>query len=146
MVLLKPNSETYSLHLGELPYEKVSDVRWQFLFWPLRGTKKGVVQAFIDLQKATKLAAYEVGNMCVVIKGFILSWKFTSPAPEPLSSYPKCYCLMFGTLSGTWTWDFAPKQYDKHPWPFHMGAPPPPPPPPGNLQPAEQCRHFGSRQ
>ena len=31
---------------GGLPYEKVGDARWEFLFWPLRGSKKGVVQAF----------------------------------------------------------------------------------------------------
>ena len=31
-----------------LPYEKVGDARREFLFWPLRGTKKGVVQAFFD--------------------------------------------------------------------------------------------------
>ena len=31
-----------------LPYEKVGDSRREFLFWPLRGTKKGVVQAFFD--------------------------------------------------------------------------------------------------
>ena len=31
-----------------LLYEKVGDARREFSFWPLRGTKKGVVQAFFD--------------------------------------------------------------------------------------------------
>ena len=34
---------------GGLPYEKVGDARREFWFWPLRGTKKGVAQAFFDL-------------------------------------------------------------------------------------------------
>ena len=33
---------------GGLPYGKVGDARREFLFWPQRGTKKGVVQAFFD--------------------------------------------------------------------------------------------------
>ena len=31
---------------GWLPYEQVADARRELLCWPLRGTKKGVVQAF----------------------------------------------------------------------------------------------------
>ena len=31
-----------------LLYEKVGDAPREFSFWPLRGTKKGVVQAFFD--------------------------------------------------------------------------------------------------
>ena len=44
-------------------------------------------------------------------KGFILSRKFTSLAPEPLSgavSTPKCCSWMFSPLSGTRTRDFDP--------------------------------------
>ena len=33
---------------GVLPYEKGGDARREFSFWPLWGTKKGVVQVFSD--------------------------------------------------------------------------------------------------
>ena len=81
---------------GELPYEKVGDACREFLFWPLRGTKTGSVRDRKSVFRNT---------------GLILSRNFPSLAPEPLSgtvSTPKCYCLMFSTLSGTRTQDFDP--------------------------------------
>ena len=76
------------------PQEVLKRVWFKLFFQPLKGTKTGIIQnqkrAFRD-------------------KGFILSRKFTSLAPEPLSgtvSTPKCYSLMFGSLSGTRTRDF----------------------------------------
>ena len=39
---------------GGLPYEKVGDARREILIWPLRGTKKGVVQAFFRPLEGTE--------------------------------------------------------------------------------------------
>ena len=36
------------------PYEKVGDAHREFLFWPLRGTEKGVVQALFRALRANK--------------------------------------------------------------------------------------------
>ena len=48
-VLLGVNSVEARLNsLCRLPHEKVGDARREFVFWPLRGTKRGVVQAFFD--------------------------------------------------------------------------------------------------
>ena len=80
-------------------------------FWPLRGTKKGVVQVFYPFRKGTKTGSIWDRKRVFHNNSFILSWTFPSLAPEPLSgtvSTPKCYCLMFSTLSSTRTRYFDP--------------------------------------
>ena len=80
------------------PYEKVGDARRELFFWPLKCTKKGVVQAFFGANNGS------IRNRKRTFRNkvFIQSRKFTSLTPEPLSgtvSTPKCYCRMFNILS-----------------------------------------------
>ena len=73
---------------------------------------KNVVQAFCDPSKVPKIYSIRNRKRTFRNKGFILSRKFTSLAPELLSgtaSTPKCYFLMFSSLSGNRTRDFDPK-------------------------------------
>ena len=51
-----------------LPYEKVGDAHREFLFWLLRGTKKGVVQGFFDPCKVPGTGANGIGSARFVIK------------------------------------------------------------------------------
>ena len=56
-------------------YKKVGDARRGFSFWPRRGTKKGVLQAFFDPWKVPKPAAYGIGNKRFIIKASL--WRET---------------------------------------------------------------------
>ena len=56
---------------GGLPYEKVGDALQEFWVLPVRGTEKGVIQAFFNPQKAVpKVAAHGLRNICFVINAF----------------------------------------------------------------------------
>ena len=57
---------------SRLPYEKVGDARREFLFGLLRGTKKGVVQAFFRPLKGTKTGSIRDRKRAIRSTGFIL--------------------------------------------------------------------------
>ena len=114
--------------MGGLPYEKVRYVHQEFLFRSLKGCDSSF---FLPL-KGTKTYSIQNWKHMFHNKGFILLWKFTSLAPEPLSftvSTPKCYSLMFSKRyqnSRFWALSGMTSQphSTRHPWPFHMGVSP----------------------
>ena len=90
---------------GELPNEKVGDACREFLFWPLRGTKKSVLQAFFRPLKCTKNGSIRNRKRKFRNRSLILSRDFTSLTPEPRSgtvSTLACYywCLAPQPLLG----------------------------------------------
>ena len=115
------------LVIWRLPYEKVGDARLVFLFWPLRGTKKGVVQTVFPPQKGTKIVGTRNWKRAFRNKGFILSRKFTSLAPEPWSATISAQNVTVWCLAPQAVPELeilTPKRYDEHPRPFNMGVPP----------------------
>ena len=101
--ILSPSAPWTIRSLGaiRLPCEKVGLARREILFRPLRGTKKGVIQAFPDpYTEKPRLQHTESEPAHFELKGFVLSRKFSSPTSEPLSgtvSALKCYRLMSST-------------------------------------------------
>ena len=83
------------------------------MFWPIRGSIDGCgsQSSFSRPLKSTENCSLRNRKRTLRNKGFILSRKFTSPTPEPLSgtvSTLKCYCLMFSTPGGTRAREFDP--------------------------------------